>query len=141
AVQNSLCGGGEVIQCRMDADNAVRVDPEGPRPPGAAPEQAGTTQVAARPRTTPIAAEYNADRAGLDSLFAAVSAPEAPTARRATVATAKAKAGAETHAKGWVAGASPAASLGFSAAEPSDVGTSGFSGPAVKALPTTFVQN
>lgn len=115
--------------------------PMRPRPPGAAPEQAGTTQIAARPRTTPIAAEYNADRAGLDSLFAAVSAPEAPPARRATVATAKAKAGSEAQAKGWVAGASPAASLGFSAAEPSDVGTSGFTGPAVKALPTTFVQN
>ncbi|MFC5421307.1 DUF882 domain-containing protein [Bosea eneae] len=115
--------------------------PMRPRPPGAAPEQAGTTQIAARPRSTPIAAEYNADRAGLDSLFAAVSAPEAPQARRATVATAKAKAGSEAQAKGWVAGASPAASLGFSAAEPSDVGTSGFSGPAVKALPTTFVQN
>lgn len=112
-----------------------------PRPPGAAPEQPGTTQIAARPRTTPIAAEYNADRAGLDSLFAAVSAPEAPPTRRTTVATARAKAGSEAQAKGWVAGASPAAALGFSAAEPSDVGTSGFTGPAVKALPTTFVQN
>jgi uncharacterized protein YcbK (DUF882 family) len=115
--------------------------PTRPRPPGTAPERPGTTQIAAQPRATPIAAEYNADRAGLDSLFAAVSAPEAPPVRRTTVATAKAKAGSEVHAKGWVAGANPAASLGFSAAEPSDVGTSGFSGPAVKALPTTFVQN
>lgn len=112
-----------------------------PRAPGTAPEAAGTTQIAARPRTTPIAAEYNADRAGLDSLFAAVSAPEAPPARRTTVATARAKVGSEAHAKGWVAGENPAAALGFSAAEPSDVGTSGFTGPAVKALPTTFVQN
>ncbi|WP_129159679.1 DUF882 domain-containing protein [Bosea sp. Tri-44] len=114
--------------------------PMRPRPPGAAPEPAGTTQIAARPRTTPIAAEYNADRAGLDSLFAAASAPDAP-ARRTTVATAKAKAGSEAQAKGWVVGASPAAALGFSASEPSDVGTSGFTGPAVKPLPTTFVQN
>ncbi|KRE14721.1 hypothetical protein ASE66_15360 [Bosea sp. Root483D1] len=112
-----------------------------PRLPGAAPERPATTQIAAQPRSTPMAAEYNADRAGLDSLFAAVSAPETPPTRRATVATAKAKTGSEAHAKGWVAGANPAASLGFSAAEPSDVGTSGFSGPAVKALPTTFVQN
>jgi uncharacterized protein YcbK (DUF882 family) len=112
-----------------------------PRLPGAAPERPATTQIAVQPRSTPMAAEYNADRAGLDSLFAAVSAPEAPVPRRATVATAKAKTGSETHAKGWVAGANPAASLGFSAAEPSDVGTSGFTGPAVKALPTTFVQN
>ncbi|SEL74793.1 Uncharacterized conserved protein YcbK, DUF882 family [Bosea lupini] len=145
----------EGLRLSDDAEDTVSAIPAGaklvainhpmppirPRPPGAAPEQAGTTQVAARPRSTPIAAEYNADRAGLDSLFAAVSAPEAPPARRATVATAKAKAGSEAQAKGWVAGASPAASLGFSAAEPSDVGTSGFSGPAVKALPTTFVQN
>lgn len=112
-----------------------------PRPPGAAPEPAGTTQIAARPRTTPIAAAYDADRSGLDSLFAAVSAPEAPATRRTTVAAAKPKAASEPSAKGWVAGANPAAALGFSAAEPSDVGTSGFSGPAVKALPTTFVQN
>lgn len=145
----------EGLRLNDDAEDAVSAIPAGaklvainhpmppirPRPPGAAPEQAGTTQIAARPRSTPIAAEYNADRAGLDSLFAAVSAPEAPPARRATVATAKAKAGSEAQAKGWVAGANPAAALGFSAAEPSDVGTSGFSGPAVKALPTTFVQN
>lgn len=111
------------------------------RPPGAAPEPAGTTQIAARPRTTPIAAEYNADRAGLDSLFAAVSAPEAPAARRTTVATTRSKTAPEARAKDLVTSASPAAALGFSAAEPSDVGTSGFSGPAVKALPTTFVQN
>ncbi|CAN7223978.1 DUF882 domain-containing protein [Bosea sp. LjRoot237] len=122
---------------------AVRhpLPPIRPRPPGAEPERPGTTQIAAQPRATPIAAEYNADRAGLDTLFAAVSAPDTPTARRATVATAKPKAGADAQAKGWVVGASPAASLGFSAAEPSDVGTSGFTGPAVKALPTTFVQN
>lgn len=112
-----------------------------PRLPGVAPERPATTQIAAQPRSTPIAAEYNADRAGLDSLFAAVSAPETPGPRRATVATARAKTGSEAHAKGWVAGANPAAALGFSSAEPSDVGTSGFTGPAVKALPTTFVQN
>jgi uncharacterized protein YcbK (DUF882 family) len=115
--------------------------PARPRPAGAAPEQAGTTQVAARPRTTPIAAAYDADRSGLDSLFAAVAAPEVSAPRRTTVATARPKTASETHAKGWVAGASPAAALGFSAAEPNDVGTSGFTGPAVKALPTTFVQN
>jgi len=114
--------------------------PSRPRPAGAAPEPARAPQIAAQPRT-PIAAAFDADRAGLDSLFAAVSAPEAPPARPTTVATAKPKAAADTPAKGLVSGASPAAALGFSAAEPSDVGTSGFSGPAVKALPTTFVQN
>lgn len=88
---------------------------------------------------TPIAAEYDADRAGLDSLFAAVTRPVAAQ-RKATVATARAKVTAP-EAKGWVVGPSPAAALGFSAAEPSDVGTAGFSGPAVRSLPTTFVQN
>lgn len=113
--------------------------PARPRPPGTAPERAGTTQIAAQPRTTPIAA-YDVDRSGLDSLFAVAAAPDAPATRRTTVATAKPKA-AEGRARGWVGSASPAAALGFSAAEPSDVGTSGFTGPAVKPLPTTFVQN
>lgn len=111
-----------------------------PRPPGAAPEPARATQVAAQPRT-PIAAEYDADRAGLDTLFAAVAAPPAPSARRTTVAAARARTPSEAQARGWVAGQSPAAALGFSAAEPSDVGTGGFTGPAVKALPITFVQH
>ncbi|WP_244607210.1 DUF882 domain-containing protein [Bosea sp. CS1GBMeth4] len=111
-----------------------------PRPPAAAPEPARAPQIAAQPRT-PIAAEYDADRAGLDTLFATVAAPAAAPARRTTVAAARAKAPSEAQARGWVAGQSPAAALGFSAAEPSDVGTGGFSGPAVKALPTTFMQH
>lgn len=111
-----------------------------PRPPGSAPEPARATQIAAQPRT-PIAAEYDADRAGLDTLFAAVAAPAAPPARRTTVAAARTKAPSDAQARGWVAGQSPAAALGFSAAEPSDVGTGGFTGPAVRALPTTFVQH
>lgn len=115
--------------------------PARPRPAGAEPEPASTTQVATRPRTTPIAAAYDADRSGLDTLFAAVSAPEVSAPRRTTVATARPKTASESHAKGWVARTSPAAALGFSAAEPNDVGTSGFTGPAVRALPTTFVQN
>ena len=114
-----------------------------PRPPGAAPESPGTpAQVATQRRApTPIAASYDADRSGLDTLFAAAAAPEAPPARRTTVAAARPKTAAEAQARDWVAGTSPAAALGFSAAEPSDVGTSRFTGPAVKALPTTFVQN
>ena len=88
-----------------------------------------------------MAASYDADRSGLDTLFAAVAAPEVSPAGRTTVAAAKPKLGSEPQAKGWVARHSPAAALGFTAAEPSDVGTSGFSGPAVRALPTTFVQN
>lgn len=114
-----------------------------PRPPGAAPEVPGAPAqiVTQRRAPTPIAASYDADRSGLDTLFAAAAAPEAPPARRTTVAAARPKTAADAQAKGWVAGTSPAAALGFSAAEPSDVGTSRFTGPAVKALPTTFVQN
>lgn len=113
-----------------------------PRPSGRPepePERAVAAASSHQPRT-PIAAEYDADRAGLDSLFAAVAAPST-AGRKTTVATAKAKVASDPQARGWVVGASPAAALGFSAAEPSDVGTGGFSGPAVRSLPTTFVQN
>ncbi len=108
-----------------------------PRAPGEAQRRA--VEVAATETRTPMAAEYDADRSGLDTLFAAVAQPPA-AARRTGVATAKAKV-TDLQAKGWVAGPSPAAALGFTAAAPNDVKTSGFSGPAVRALPTTFVQN
>jgi uncharacterized protein YcbK (DUF882 family) len=116
--------------------------PMRPRPAGRPepePERVVAAASSHQPRT-PIAAEYDADRAGLDTLFAAVAAPSAQ-ARKTNVATAKAKVASDAQARGWVVGASPAAALGFSAAEPSDVGTGGFSGPAVRSLPTTFVQN
>ena len=108
-----------------------------PRAPGEAPRR--VAEGAAAEARTPMAAEYDADRSGLDSLFAAVAQPAAAP-RRAGVATAKAKV-TDPAARGWVAGPSPAAALGFSNAAPSDLKTSGFSGPAVRALPTTFVQN
>ncbi|WP_332681201.1 DUF882 domain-containing protein [Bosea sp. (in: a-proteobacteria)] len=107
-----------------------------PRAPGE-PQRRAVEPAAAEART-PIAAEYDADRAGLDTLFATAALPSAP-ARRTGVATAKAKV-TDLQAKGWVAGPSPAAALGFTAA-PNDLKTSSFSGPAVRALPTTFVQN
>ncbi|MGW9330155.1 DUF882 domain-containing protein [Bosea sp. NPDC055594] len=108
-----------------------------PRAPGEATRR--VAEGAAAETRTPMAAEYDADRSGLDSLFAAVAQPAAAP-RRAGVATAKAKV-TDPAARGWVAGPSPAAALGFSNAAPSDLKTSGFSGPAVRALPTTFVQN
>ena len=66
-------------------------------------------------------------------------APEA-SGRTVTVATARARTttpgfGAPIQAPG------PAASLGFSHADPSDAKTGSFSGPAVRPLPTNFVQN
>lgn len=93
----------------------------------------------ARPVATPIEAQYHSDRASLDSLFAAVARAPAPAGRSVTVATARARTTAP--AASPIAGPSPAAALGFSHAEPSDARTGSFSGPAVKPLPTNFIQN
>jgi uncharacterized protein YcbK (DUF882 family) len=109
-----------------------------PRAPGESQRRA--VDVAATETRTPMAAEYDADRSGLDSLFAAVAHPAPTPARRVGISTAKAKV-TDPAARGWVAGPSPAAALGFSSGAPTDLKTSGFSGPAVRALPTTFVQN
>ena len=134
-----------------DADPAPAIQQEGklvtiahPMPPSR--PQLGSTAIARTERNnsssaphTPIVAQYDADRSNLDSLFAAVSRP-LPEGRKVTVATARAKA-ASAPPSGWVQGPSPAASLGFSHADPSDAKTGSFSGPAVKPLPTNFVQN
>lgn len=98
-------------------------------------ERSGSTSA---PRT-PIVAQYDSDRSGLDSLFAAVARPT-PEGRSVNVATARAKA-APTSAAAVVQGPGPAAALGFSHADPTDAKTGSFSGPAVKPLPTNFVQN
>ncbi|PTM40752.1 DUF882 domain-containing protein [Bosea sp. 124] len=112
-----------------------------PLPPSR-PGSGGVTVAAsapARAAPTPIVAQYDADRSGLDSLFAAVARMPAPAGRSVTVATARART--TTPASAPIAGPSPAAALGFSHAEPSDARTGSFSGPAVRALPTNFVQN
>jgi uncharacterized protein YcbK (DUF882 family) len=97
------------------------------------------TAAPARAAPTPIVAQYDADRSGLDSLFAAVARTSAPAGTSITVATARARTTAPATAP--IAGPSPAAALGFSHAEPSDARTGSFSGPAVRPLPTNFVQN
>lgn len=89
---------------------------------------------------TPIAAQYDSDRSGLDSLFAVVAHSGAPAGRSTNVATARTKSSG-TVPPGWVQGPAPAAALGFSHAEPSDAKTGSFSGPAIRPLPTNFVQN
>ncbi len=89
---------------------------------------------------TPIVAQYDADRTGLDSLFATVVRSPATAGKAVTVATARAKAGPANTAEP-IQAPGPAASLGFSHAEPSDAKTGSFSGPAVRPLPTNFVQN
>ncbi|KRE09652.1 hypothetical protein ASE63_03710 [Bosea sp. Root381] len=112
-----------------------------PLPPSR-PQAGGVTVAAstqARRAPTPIEQQYDADRSGLDSLFAAVTRPPAPAGRSVTVATARARTTAPASAP--ITGPSPAAALGFSHAEPNDAKTGSFSGPAVRALPTNFVQN
>lgn len=113
-----------------------------PLPPSR-PQAGGVTVAASTPARgapTPIEQQYDADRSGLDSLFAAVTrAPAAPAGRSVTVATARARTTAPASAP--ITGPSPAAALGFSHAEPNDAKTRSFSGPAVRALPTNFVQN
>ena len=113
-----------------------------PLPPSR-PQSGGVTVatsiVPARPAPTPIEQQYDADRTGLDSLFAAVARTPAPAGRTVTVATARARTTAPATTP--IAGPSPAAALGFSHAEPSDAKTGSFSGPAVRSLPTNFVQN
>lgn len=114
--------------------------PERPRI-GVAPAGNGGRGGGADAAPTPIVSQYDADRSGLDSLFAAVSrSVPAAEGRSVTVATARTKAAGQLP-PGWVQGPAPAAALGFSHAEPSDAKTGSFSGPAVKPLPTNFVQN
>lgn len=127
-------------------DAASGVQPEGrlitvshPLPPSR-PDRGGISVAAAspsRPAPTPIEAQYDSDRAGLDSLFATVNRAPATAGRSVTVARAR----ATTPAASPIAGPSPAAALGFSHAEPNDARTGSFSGPAVKPLPTNFIQN
>lgn len=96
------------------------------------------TRPAAAAAHTPIVAAYDADRSGLNSLFAAASRPESE-AKPVKVATTRAKATTANHAA--IQSPGPAAALGFSHADPSDAKPGSFSGPAVKPLPTNFVQN
>lgn len=92
------------------------------------------------PARTPIVAQYDSDRSGLDTLFATVSRSPAAQPRTVTVATARART-TRPAASAPIQAPGPAAALGFSHADPSDAKTGSFSGPAVRALPTNFVQN
>jgi uncharacterized protein YcbK (DUF882 family) len=110
-----------------------------PSRPGGSPAVSVAVATPARPAPTPIEAQYDSDRAGLDSLFATVTRAPASAGRSVNVATARARTTAP--AASPIAGPSPAAALGFSHAEPNDARTGSFSGPAVKPLPTNFIQN
>lgn len=127
------------VQAAMPEGRLVAVTH--PLPPSR-PQARGVTVVASTPARgapTPIEQQYDADRSGLDSLFAAVTRAPAPAGRSVSVATARARTTAPASAP--ITGPSPAAALGFSHAEPNDAKTGSFSGPAVRALPTNFVQN
>jgi uncharacterized protein YcbK (DUF882 family) len=89
---------------------------------------------------TPIMAQYDADRSGLDSLFATVGRSLPSTGRPVNVATARART-TQPAVTAPIQSPSPAASLGFSHSDPNDAKSDSFSGPAVRALPTNFVQN
>lgn len=115
--------------------------PGRPRAEGAAVAALPTPIRPMAPAPTPIVAQYDADRSGLDSLFAAVArSTPVPEGRTVTVATARTRA-TSTSGSAPIQGPSPAAALGFSHADPSDAKTGSFSGPAVRALPTNFIQN
>jgi uncharacterized protein YcbK (DUF882 family) len=79
------------------------------------------------------------ERTALNNLFEAATTPA--TASRARVSTARTVKVTSADASSWTSSAEPAAAFGFSRTSPSDVKTNRFSGPAVRALPTTFLQN
>lgn len=107
--------------------------------PGFATATRQATPVAASPRV-PLEEPQGMDRTGLESLFTAVARPHSPPAGRpVNVATARARSDKTSSAP--IAGPSPAASLGFSQTDPVDAKPGRFSGPAVRPLPTNFVQN
>lgn len=111
--------------------------------PPVRPREGGVTFVAASQRSTPIPVEPDepeeVDRSGLNSLFAAVARTGTATGKPVNVATARAKTAGPSSAP--IAGPSPAAALGFSHADSGAPKPGAFSGPAVRPLPTSFVQN
>ncbi len=112
--------------------------------PPVRPREGGVSYASATQRSVPVAAEPDQpaagmDRSGLDALFATVARPVRATGKPVTVATARTRAAAPSAAP--IAGPSPAAALGFSHADPVDARPGRFSGPAVRPLPTNYVQN
>lgn len=110
-----------------------------PLPPSR-PALGGASAVAAAPsRPAQSLGQAQIDRSGLEALFATVARTAPASANTVKVATARARPASPAAVP--IHGPSPAAALGFSKADPSDAKTGSFSGPAVRALPTSFVQN
>jgi len=107
--------------------------------PPVRPREGGVSFAVASQRSVPIPEEPEPiDRSGLDSLFAAVARTSVAPARPVSVATARTRT---TPAVISITAPGPAASLGFSHADPVDAKPGAFTGPAVRPLPTNFVQN
>jgi uncharacterized protein YcbK (DUF882 family) len=111
--------------------------PERPQLAALASSAAPAATQPSRPVTAGAAGERS-ERSSLDQLFAAAAQPVA--AANAKIVRARAKASADT-AGAFAQGDQPAAASGFTRSNPNDVRTDRFSGPAVRSLPTTFVQN
>ncbi|WP_244639181.1 DUF882 domain-containing protein [Bosea sp. ANAM02] len=111
--------------------------------PPVRPREGGVSFATATQRSMPVPDEpedaAEMDRGGLTSLFAAVSRTGRTPGKPVTVATARARSTGPSGTP--IAGPSPAAALGFSHADPVDAKPGSFSGPAVRPLPTNFVQN
>lgn len=145
-----LAGPGLVV-ARADSADEVAAGPVGklvavshPLPPARPREGGPGFTTASQPSTiaAPRSLEVprSMDRSGLESLFTAVTRPHAsPSGRPVNVATAKTRSDKTGVAP--IAGPGPAAALGFSQADPVDAKPGRFSGPAVRPLPTNFVQN
>jgi uncharacterized protein YcbK (DUF882 family) len=111
------------------------------------PREAGASFTTATQRSIPVAATepdevaepVGMDRNGLEALFATAARPVRSPGKPVTVATARARTATPSAAP--IAGPSPAAALGFSHAEPVDAKPGAFTGPAVRPLPTNYVQN
>ncbi len=111
--------------------------------PPVRPREGGVSFAVASQRSAPIAAEPEEavpmDRSGLSSLFAAVSRTSVAPVRPVNVATARTRT--TVPAAVPIGAPGPAAALGFSHADPVDAKPGAFTGPAVRPLPTNFVQN
>ncbi|WP_291653594.1 DUF882 domain-containing protein [Bosea sp. (in: a-proteobacteria)] len=111
--------------------------------PPVRPREGGISFATASQRSVPVPEEpedtAEMDRGGLNSLFAAVSRSGIAPGKPVNVATARARTAGPSGAP--IAGPSPAAALGFSHTDPVDAKPGSFSGPAVRPLPTNFVQN
>ncbi|WP_262329395.1 DUF882 domain-containing protein [Bosea sp. BH3] len=112
--------------------------------PPVRPREEGVSFAVASHRSVPVTPEPEEeavpmDRSGLNSLFAAVTRPSVASGRPVHVATARTRSTA--HAAISITAPGPAAALGFSHADPVDAKPGAFTGPAVRPLPTNFVQN